>query len=145
MLGAGPVEEATHPLERFAAILAVAACVAITIIVWQSISRQQSMWPLPALYLIEMPAVSLMAGIAFVRGGRAGKSITWAGVGLLTAFCILGAWSIGFLYLPTTVLLGVLAVAYDVRGGQGVGMHLAVWLIAALAQGALMLAIIRVL
>ena len=145
MPGLGPVEETTHPIERFATILAVAACVAITVIVWQSISRQQSMWPLPGLYLIELPAVSVIAAVAFVRGGRARKSITWAGVGPLTAFCILGAWSIGFLYLPTTVLLGVLAVAYDLRSGRGVGLHLAIWLIAALAQGALMLALIQVL
>ncbi len=134
-----------HPLERFLALLGEAACVVITIVIWRSVSTYQGMWPLPGLYFIEMIALSIIGALAFMRGGASGRIILWAAVGIFAAFSIMGAWSVGPLYVPVTVLFAAAAVSSDIRNKQSIALHLAVCLIAGLAQAALMLTVIRLL
>ncbi len=134
-----------HPLERFLAILGAATCLLITVALWLSVSSYQSMWPLPGLYFIEMAALSIISAVAFVRGGPSGTVITWGAVGIFAAFSIVGAFSVGFLYLPVTLIFAVISVSSDVRNKQPIAPHLAVCLIAGIAQAALMFAAIRLL
>ena len=136
---------APHPLERSLVMVGALGCLVITIIVWDSVSANQPMWPLPALYLIEVVALSGLAVIAFLRGGRAGSFTLWAVVGILLAFSILGALSVGSLYFPTTLLFAVPAISYDLRNKQSIGAHLGTCILAAIAQAALMLAVIGLL
>lgn len=140
--GTRPIQVAI-PLECLAPILGAAACVVITAVIWRSVSASQAMWPLPAPYLIELAALGIVAAYAFIRGGRTGEIAAWAIVGVLAAFCIVGAWSVGFLYLPITLIFGVVLITYDVRNRQAIAAHLGVCLIAGLAQAALMLSFIH--
>ncbi len=55
--------KSTRSLEQFLAIVGVAVCANISALIWQSVSAQQPMWPLPALYLLEMVALSLAAAL----------------------------------------------------------------------------------
>jgi hypothetical protein len=103
------------------------------------------MWPLPGLYFVEMMALSLVSALAFVRGGPRGQFMIWAAAGILSAFSILGALSVGFFYLPVAVLFGVAAILSDVRNNQHIAAHLGVYVMAALAQAVVMFTVIRLL
>jgi hypothetical protein len=135
----------TNGLERFLATLGAAACLVITIAIWRSVSSYQSMWPLPALYLIEMPAVSILAAWMVARNGQTTALFAWAVVGILFAFSIIGAWSVGFFYLPVAIIFTVVSVAFDARTRQPVAAHLGAFFLAAIAQAAIMFAVIRLL
>ena len=132
----------TSPLERFLAVLAAVVCLIITILLWLSVSANQTMWPLPALYFIEMVAFSMISAFIFVRGDRRQQFIIWGTAGVISAFSILGALSVGFFYLPVALILAAIAVTSDVRNKQHITAHLGVFLIAGIAQLALMLAAI---
>jgi hypothetical protein len=136
----------SHTFERILAIAGMVICLALTAILWISISANQSMWPFPGLYFIEMAALSVAsARLAFMDGGPVGRLITWSAVGLITGFSILGAWSVGFFYLPVAIIFGGLAILSDVRNKQLIPVHLGVCLIAGVVQVLLMLAAIRLL
>ena len=135
----------THPLERFCAIVGAALCLILTIAIWRSVSGYQAMWPLPALYFIEIAALSIFAALSFVRGAPSATLITWPAAGVLSAFSILGAWSVGFFYLPVALLFTAISGSWDVRNRQSIPTHLGLWLIAGGAQAALMLIVVRLL
>jgi len=104
------------------------------------------MWPLPALYFVEMAALSVVVALlVFFDGSPLCKFIIWAALGIFIAFSILGAWSVGFFYLLVAILFGVIAIRSDLRDKQPVAAHIAVCLIAGLLQVVLMLAAIRLL
>ena len=132
----------TSPLERFLAILAAVVCLIITILFWLSVSAYQTMWPLPALYFIEMVALSIISAFIFVRGDPREQFIIWGTAGVISAFSILGALAVGFFYLPVALIFAVIAVTSAVRNKQHITAHLGVFLIAGIAQLALMLAAI---
>jgi hypothetical protein len=81
----------------------------------------------------------------YVDGGACGKVITWGAVGIFSAFSILGAWSVGFFYLPVAIIFGVIAIRSDLRDKQPIAAHAGVCLIAGIVQVVLMLAAIRLL
>src|SRR5512133_3017166 len=126
-------------LERILAILAAVVCLIITLIFWFSLSAYQNMWPLPGLYLIEMVALSIISTFLFIRGDPRGSSVTWGAAGVIIAFSILGALSIGFFYLPVALLFGVVSIIWDVRNKQHILAHLGIFLIAGIVQLVLML------
>jgi hypothetical protein len=66
-------------------------------------------------------------------------------VGVLFAFVIMGAWSVGFLFLPVAGLFAVTAVLSDRRQHEKLVFHLGAGLAAAVAQASLMLFVIRLL
>jgi hypothetical protein len=132
-------------LERILAILAAVVCLAITLVFWFSISPYQGMWPLPGLYFVEMVSISFISTFIFVRGDPRGSLMTWIAAGVISAFSILGAASVGFFYLPVALMFSVISLTWDVRNKQPITDHLGVFLVAGIAQLALMLAAIRVL
>jgi hypothetical protein len=64
---------------------------------------------------------------------------------MVAAFSILGALSVGFFYLPVAGLIGAAALTYDLRNKQPILAHVGLCLLAAVAQAAVMLALIRLL
>jgi hypothetical protein len=134
-----------RPLERFLAMVGGLACVVMTAVIWRSVSAFQGTWPLPGLYFLEMAAMGIVGAIAFVRRGPYGAAITWAIAGIFAAFSVVGAWSVGFLYLPITLIFGIVSLSYDVRNRQPLIAHVGVCLIAAIAQAALMFAVVGLL
>ena len=105
-------------LARILAILAAVVCLCITLVLWFGISAYQSMWPLPGLYFIEMVSLSFISTFIFVRGDPRGSLITWFAAGVIIAFSILGAFSVGFFYWPVALILCVISLIWDVRNKQ---------------------------
>ncbi len=139
----------TRTLERLLAVVAVAVCAIVSIRIYQVESVSQAMWPLPGLYLLEMLGITAAGALGIWRGdttrSRLSKALAWIAAGALLGFAVLGAWSIGFLYLPLVVLLLIAAILSDRRQRQNIGVHGAISLIAAVAQILLMLAVIRLM
>ena len=137
--------ETIHPFERILANAAISICLVITVILWWSVSRLQSMWPLPGLYFIEMAALSVACAWAFIHGNPRGKWITWGAAGIIGAFSIVGAFSVGFFYLPVALIFGGIAIASDIRYKQKIGLHIGIFIIGGIVQAALMFVAIRLL
>ena len=139
----------TRSRERFLAIIGAASCLVISIRIWQVLSGQQPMWPLPSLYLLEMVAVGFAGTLGILKSdssqSRLAGILTWAAVGVFAAFIVMGAWSIGLLFLPAGVLLLIAAILADRRRSLNSVMHLGVAAFAAIIQVALMLAVIRII
>jgi len=87
------------------ALLAMGISLTLTIYFWRVIGMQQPMWPLPAAYFIEMVALPVCAALFMLFRVPAGVTLTWIAAGAVLAFSILGAWTVGFFYIPVAVLL----------------------------------------
>nr|MBI2905626.1 hypothetical protein [Chloroflexota bacterium] len=138
--------KSTRSLKQFLAIVAVGVCAIISALIWQAVSARQPMWPLPALYLLEMVALSLAAALGNAHDSATGGRAAWGGgVGAVLAFVAMGAWSVGFLHIPVAVLLIITGILRNRRQRLNMAIHLGICAAAAVAQVALMLAVIRVL
>jgi len=139
----------TRTLERFLSGLGVAVCLIVCLRTWQVFNDQQPLWPLPALYLLEMIAVSLIGWLSLYDHGSGPSplvgALPWVTVGILAAFAVMGAWSIGFLFFPVALLFVISAVLSDRRRGQPIAVHVGVCGVVALAQVGLMVLVIQVL
>jgi hypothetical protein len=133
----------TNPIERIFAFLATGICLVLTVFIWAQITDQQSVWPFPALYFLEMMAASVLAALGVWLAAENNIGLfAWAAAGLFLGFAILGAWSIGFFYLPVALLFGLAGLAADLRLKQNMALHLGVGFLVGVAQAALMLALI---
>ena len=130
-------------IEQALAVLAAAATVFLTIIIWRSVSAQQSMWPLPGLYFVELPAVAIITAIAFLNASRWSPLVAWAAAGIDLGFAILGAMTVGLFYAPISVMFILLAAIITVRQRQSVLRGVGAFLIAAVVQAALIFLLIR--
>ena len=138
----------TRALERFLAVVATGVCLIVCVRIWQVLNGQQPIWPLPGLYLLEMVVVSLIGLFGIFtwdseQSALAG-ALTWAAVGVFTAFVVMGAWSIGFLFIPVALIFLIAAILGDRGQRRNLIVHLGVYAIAAIAQAGLMFAVIRV-
>jgi hypothetical protein len=103
------------------------------------------MWPLPALYLLEMVALPGATAIVLLRGVSPGAALAWAAAGAAAAFAVLGAWSVGLFYAPVALLLLAAGILAALRARQRIWADLA-WAVAAAAlQTLIMLAVIGLL
>jgi hypothetical protein len=132
-------------LERVLALAAAALCLIVSVIVWALVSQQQAMWPLPAMYFVEVVAASLLGLWGIYRNDATGRWLAWATAGALLGFTILGALSVGFFYLPVAGLLGLAALWQDRQDWRRLPLHLGLALLLAVAQAVLMLGLIRLL
>jgi len=141
--------KSTRVLERILAVLGTAICLVVSAGLWLAIHAQQTIWPFPALYLLEMLAASGLgawclwnrpAGASGLRG-----ILTWVAIGCQLGFVVLGVFSVGFAYLLPLGLLASATILSDRRLGRSPFLHLGVGLAAALAQAGLMLAVIQIL
>ena len=149
MQGISSHTTSTRNLERFLAVIGTAVCLLVSAGLWRVFSAQQPMWPLPDLYLLEMLAASVLGMWCIWSSGSRQSPLRgfliWAMVGVLFAFVIMGAWSVGFLFIPVAGLFAIAAVLFDRRQRYNLVVHLCVGLAAALTQSALMLTVIRFL
>ena len=129
----------TSPWERFLAILAAVLCLTITILVWLSVSSYQAMWPLPALYFLEIVTLSILSAFMFVRGDPRGPFLTWGAAGVIGVFSILAALSVGVFYLPFALIFAIISITSDVRNKKHIPAHLGTFFLAGIAQFALIL------
>jgi hypothetical protein len=132
----------THWLEKSLAVLGAAACLIITTMIWRSVSSYQTMWPLPAIYFLELMVLSLFSAFLFIRGHPFQGYVVWGMVGVLITFIVLGSLSVGFCFLPVALIFALLALIWDIRNRQPIALHLGICGIAVLIQAALMFAAI---
>ena len=130
------------PWERVLATLAAVLCLTITILLWLSVSAYQAMWPIPALYFIEIVTLSIISAFMFVRGDPRGPFLTWGAAGVIGVFSILAAFSVGFFYFPFALVFAIISITSDVRNKKHIPAHLGTFFIAGLAQFVLILAAI---
>jgi len=129
--------------ESFLAIAAALACVLVTGILWPVIASRQPMWPLPGIYLIEIPMLALAAASAVLLDSPMGGAIVWIAFGATAAFAGLAALSIGFLYFPEAAALGLAGILVVTKRRLSASFHLALGIAALVGQTGLILALSR--
>ena len=77
-------------LERYLALLAAAACSLISIRVFQLVGSMQPVWPLPALYLVEVTSLTWVGAWVLIREPPSSAAVVCAVAGVLAGFSILG-------------------------------------------------------
>jgi hypothetical protein len=96
--------------EKLLALLTAIACLVITIYLWQLIAGHQSMWPLPALYLVEMPALCVAVAVATIAEIPHAAVFSWIAFGALFAFSVLASFTVGLYYYPIVLMLLLVAI-----------------------------------
>jgi len=129
--------------EQVVAVLAAAACWILCWKLWASLAAYQDVWLFPALYFIELTALTVVCAAGYLLRVPSRAKIAWGAGGALMAFAVLGAWTVGLYFLPLAVVLLVLGVGTDRREGRNTLAHLGVAGIACLGQAALILLIAR--
>ena len=129
--------------ERTIAILGAALCLLLTWRIWSLVAAAQDIWLLPALYFIELTAFSLVCAFLYAVSSPSRHILTWATVGVLTAFSLLGAWTVGLYYVPVAGLFLILAAGDDLRRGGKLWMHAGIGMIAAVAEASVILLLAR--
>lgn len=132
-------------LERTLALLAAAVCSLISIRVFQLVGSMQPVWPLPALYLVEVTSLTWVGAWVLIRERPSSAVVVCAVAGILTGFSILGAWTIGFFYLPVVLLLGIAGGLATWRRQRLLLVGLASFAVGFAGQVVLMLAVLRLL
>jgi len=131
--------------EVILSIIAAAACLGITLWLWGSLSAVQSLWPFPALYLLELIAISAIALYSSLRDVQAAGIIIWSVVGLFLAFVILASFTIGLFYYPVVILFTIVAILSDLRHKRKLLPHLGIFLLAAILQTGLIFFILQLI
>jgi hypothetical protein len=134
-----------HSLERWLAIIGALGCLILTILIWWQVSLHQGMWPLPALYLIEIAALSVVSTLLFIRRAPIGTILIWCNTGVLTAFFYVAGFSVGLYYLPLALIYALTSIIFDARNRGPFTTHLVIAVLAGAAQFAIMLLIFQVL
>jgi hypothetical protein len=132
--------------ERLLSSLGAITCMIICIRLWSVLGSTQPLWPIPALYFLEMIAASLVGYWGILRSEqRPGSAITWAAAGVLLAFSGMAGFSVGFYFILTALLLILAALISDIRRKQRIGLHLGAFTLAAVVQVLLMFGVIGLL
>lgn len=131
---------------KFIAVLAVIICLITCLVIFQSLlsDPHQEIFPLPALYLLEMIVASSVAAIGAFKEGEAWNKVSWATGGVTAAFVLMGAWSIGFFFIPTAILV-LIAALLSWRHHTQFLIGAILYAVAFVAQIILMFAAIRIL
>jgi len=143
MTGANDAPSARRKLEWFLALLAAGGVSLISLRLYSVVGSMQPMWPLPALYLLEVTTLAWVAVWVLTRPQPRSAAVVCAVAGALMGFSILGALSIGLYYLPTTLLLGIAGALATWRARRPFLVALASFGVACAAQVLLMLVVLR--
>jgi len=125
------------------AFLAAAVCSLISIRVFQLVGSMQPVWPLPALYLVEVTSLTCVGAWVLMRERPGSAAVVCAVAGIATGFSILGAWTIGPFFLPVALLVGIAGGWATWRSRRPLLVGLASFAVGGAVQVVLMLAILR--
>lgn len=112
-------------LRWIAALACALDCLAVAVLfsLNQSIPSApfSNLWPVPGLYFLELFAIAILS-IVFILDRPtptflSSPQIPWISAGILLAFAILGAWSIGPFLLPALLSLLLLGVLDELSNG----------------------------
>ena len=133
-------------LEWVFSVLGAINCILISILF--SLSQIQvpggdlsDIWPLPAIYFLEIITLGIMCVIAVAKNQDQPNSF-WSGIpwicsGILFAFVILGAWTIGFYLIPAMILFLIVGIMGDRRIKGDIALHLIYFVSGGIAQSIL--------
>ncbi|MGE5123431.1 MAG: hypothetical protein ACM3H7_02870 [Acidobacteriaceae bacterium] len=97
--------------------------------------------PFPMLYFLEVVAVSLLVLFAQWRmmhtPGGAWSALPWIGAGILLAFVILGALTIGPYLIPSMLSFLILGIIGDIQRKRNSLAHFGGFILSAILQSAL--------
>lgn len=126
------------------ATIGTVVCVGGSIVFWQAQSSSvgSSLWPMPALALIEMSFLGL-AGLIAVSADSARHTlqwgiITWAVCGGLTALMIIGAWTLSPLLLVAVLSFAIAAILSDRRRSRAILPDLGVFTVSLISNAAIL-------
>ena len=133
-------------LEWVFSVLGAINCILISILF--SLSQIQlpdgdlsDIWPLPAIYFLEIITLAIMCVIAVAKNqdhaGSFWSGIPWICSGILFAFVILGAWTIGFFLIPAMILFLIVGIMGDRRIKGNIALHLIYFVSGGIAQSIL--------
>lgn len=133
-------------LEWVFSVLGAINCILISILF--SLSQIQlpggdlsDIWPLPAIYFLEIITLGIMCVIAVAKNqdhaGSFWSGIPWICSGILFAFVILGAWTIGFFLIPAMILFLIVGIMGDRRIKGDIALHLIYFVSGGIAQSIL--------
>ena len=130
---------AMRVMEWVAAVVGAATCLVVPAMFVQAGGD----FPLPALYLIEIAVVGLLV-VYFVYAryqlGERWGVVPWLAAGIMLAFVILGGFTIGLYLIPALIAFAALGVLIDWEaGGLSIARNLGLLIVAAVAQGAVMI------
>jgi hypothetical protein len=103
--------------------------------------NQGTLFPLPGLYFIEIALLGVL--VLLYVAARPGlkvrwPAVPWAAAGILLAFVIIAGFSIGPALIPAVAAFVVAGLLGDWQTGESLARHAGVFLVAAVAQGAVM-------
>lgn len=141
-----PSNTRTRYLEWVFSILGALNCIGVSLLFLSSElqhSEFASIWPLPALYLFEIIIIGILCviSVAMVQNWQnpIWAGIPWISSGILLAFVILGAWTIGFFLIPAMILFLVAGIMADRRLKGDFPLHLIFFVAAGIGQSVLVL------
>jgi hypothetical protein len=95
-------------------------------------------WPFPLLYFIEISLVGILSVVAvtILRSNSASKwsAIPWICSGIILAFVILGAWTIGFFLIPAMICFLFVGIFADKRTQGDIPLHIVFFVGGGIAQ-----------
>jgi hypothetical protein len=132
-----------HLMEWILSIIAALNC-AIVVGVFASLNSPDflttfsSLWPFPMIYFIEIITIGII-GLVAVGNLKTQEKSNWSASfwicsGIILAFVILGAWTIGFFILPAMVIYLVLGILTDKRTENDIPLHLVFFVAAGISQ-----------
>jgi len=130
--------------EKILALVGLALCMLAVFWSYRVIVNQQPLWLLPGLYLVEMLAAGILATYGVLRGTRGSVVETWIAVGILLGFSLMGAWTIGLAFIPSTLIFLVAAMIVSRKASQGIGKYSMIGALACAFQIVLMIVVIRI-
>jgi hypothetical protein len=130
--------------EWLAALVGAVNCIWAPLVFAQN---QGTLFPLPGLYFIEIALLGILV-LMYVaaRLGLKGRwsALPWAAAGILLAFVIIAGFSIGPYLIPAVVAFVVAGLLGNWQTGESLARHVGVFLVAAVAQGAVMVVLAMV-
>jgi hypothetical protein len=100
-------------------------------------------WPFPLVYLVEIGILGILPVVAVGLLKEDKKSrwtvVPWICSGILVAFVILGAWTIGFYLIPAMLLFLFVGIFADRRTKGDIPLHIIFYVVGAIAQASFVL------
>ncbi len=128
-----------RPLEWLAALIGAVNCIILPGLFAQSGAAD---FPLPALYFVELALLGVLV-LVFVamryRYELHWNALPWVVAGVVLAFVILGAFTIGPTLIPAFIAFVATGILIDLQSGGLTARHLGYLLLAAVVQGAIIM------
>jgi hypothetical protein len=140
-----PITRPTGSLEKLLSALSFALSLLITARLWLIVVSRQSMWLFPGLYFLEVVVLPGLVVISTFRAALPRTRVACIAAGALTAFSILGAWTVGLFYAPLVILLLATVLASRSATHENLLTCVAFFIGSILLQGLAMLSLVQLL